>query len=80
MSEIRTKICDCSDCGHGPAFTCRTFSHRQTDGAGSWEDRYHTFDLCQLCLSDLLCRCLDRLGPVEAKLFLDEQDVKTILS
>lgn len=45
MQETR-QLCDVEGCGTPNARTFTKFKERKSDGAGSREDWYYTFDLC----------------------------------
>lgn len=70
MAIVKTRVCDRDECKQENAIPCQTFSDRRMDGAGSMENWYYTFDLCPECCGALLDRCLDKLGPDEAKKLL----------
>lgn len=59
MKETR-QLCDVEGCGKPNAWPFTKFKERKSDGAGSREDWYYTFDLCPSHAG----RLLDALLPI----------------
>lgn len=75
MREERT-LCD--RCKSAGAEHFSIFKDRRTDGAGSGENWYYTFDLCGMCTGALLKMMFGELG--QQKLQLTRTQVIDMLS
>jgi hypothetical protein len=68
--EVRETQCDRQGCEAKNASHFFIFSHRAADSAGQMENFYFAFDLCHLCMKDMLDRLFVRLTPESGKEFL----------